>query len=340
MLKSSISSYLVQIYPARKQSDIVNLSTLFDGKKDIIDIVQEHLNNGSAFNLPKTRFGAETAAEVAESSQPESSEPDIKKPNSLTIALSEMIEAGTWSDESGANVCKYVYFSVEYGESGDRGVLKRASGEKVLILPPDYYCRIHHILFVYPDDDDAQFGMVYFEARGEHSIITTMRKVIKNAVRLIDANRYSADLKEFGEKNVIEELIRTGKIKQVTIMNNIPVRENGERMSYEARQITYFSPSAPTLREKLKLLFSSGVAATSSDESNRIQEIDDSEATGINFTISTSSGRNRTFTAGKPNTGIVQEVLADVVMADGTTNPTRLLKELKRIYFEQNQLRQ
>lgn len=91
------------------------------------------------------------------------------------------------------------------------------------------------------------------------------------------------------------------------------------------------------LRERLVSWWKGGIHAMEIEEDAECQQLKDFEPDIIKFKIAAKNGRERTFTAGKQNAGVVQEILPDeVVMADGYTNSDEFLKAVDTIIREQH----
>lgn len=209
MLKSCVSSYVFNVYPIRKENNRVTLENRFGESEnlDIIDVIEERLKNGEAFKIENVRFGEGTAAdnEATREAVSEENKGLTTETTKAKIRLKGIIRKGIARDDDVTSLYKYLLFTVTYGENGDRGNVERPDGTSLEVKPDDFYCRVHHVLIAYLDDAENPIGIAYFESRGNHSIVTTMRKVMQCAVRDIYGEKYVLRMTPLTEDRVVKK---------------------------------------------------------------------------------------------------------------------------------------
>lgn len=343
MLKSCVSSYVFNVYPIRKENNRVTLENRFGESEnlDIIDVIEERLKNGEAFKIENIRFGEGTEAdnEATREAVSEENKGLTTETTKAKIRLKKIIRKGIARDDDATSLYKYLLFTVTYGENGDRGNVERPDGTSLEVKPDDFYCRVHHVLIAYLDDAENPIGIAYFESRGNHSIVTTMRKVMQCAVRDIYGEKYVLRMTPLTEDRVVKKMISESEVKELTLIKAAEPAEVHGGMQYTEARMSYIYPKMKrgNLRERLVSWWKGGIHAMEIEEDAECQQLKDFEPDIIKFKIAAKNGRERTFTAGKQNAGVVQEILPDeVVMADGYTNSDEFLKAVDTIIREQH----
>lgn len=351
MLNSAVSTYIIDIRKARKQNEWVNLTTDFSEIKpsnntqekwDIIDVLEQRLKDPQTFQ--HIRFGDRTAATQYEDSTPQigmseenaglttDNESTATHKTEWEIELERIVSKGYWS-KGAIGVAKYLHFEVRYGENGDHfQIIKKGDPVPLNVAPEDKQIRTYNVVVIFPNDRQAKNGIAFFESRGSHSIVVPVRDLLKRAFHKMGDTCYVTTITPFAEKAAIKEAIQNNRVKKLRLLTEAPANEHGDTMEYESREIVYFAPRGPRLRDYLSTLVDSGLHLVNCG----IKEISDFNPSAIKIEVNSPSGRTRTFTVGGSRNGIMQEPLEDVVEPDGTTNTDKFINKVEQIYKEQH----
>lgn len=347
MIKSAVNTYIFNVCFRFTKGKPANLFTDFSSIKpkdikespwDLIDMLEHKLQDPHTFEFGAVRFGNGTAAapyddgsqqlELALSEETAgftTDESQDKPKTERRIRLTRIIDKGYWQ-QGDTRVAKYLHFEVEYGENGDAYKILKDGEKPYEVTPEAEQVRTYNIIVAFANDPESKNGVVFFESRAQHSIISPARVVLRKAFE-----PYGGKLKTqpFADEEAINRAVKNGRVKKLRLITKGASSECAEAMQYKGREIVYLSPSGHNFAEKLLLLISSA------GHDCRIDEIKEYNPDTIKLQVEGDSGRNRTYTIGGAKNGTFQELLDDsVIGADGKTNPDKFRDSVKEIFFE------
>lgn len=346
MLKSAVSTYVIDISRAyaRKKKEYVGLSTKFhdtqeqasENHGDIIDILEKKLQIPEIFDEQSERFGSGTAADpelkIEQSEETRGLTADENKDSSRQVRYHlKLVKIHHKADciKDDVHIAKYLHFEVEYQENGDHFRVLKEQGDQIEVSLKDMQVRNYHVVVVFPYDSQNKKGVVFFESRGNHSIVSPMRGLLKRAFSKIGEKPYTVNISQFADNEVIKEAVRQSRVKKIRLITNKPQTEHAAPMEYDSKEMIYTVPKG----EWIMNLLERAISGNSTLSDHDFKDISDFQPDIVKIEVASPSGRSRTYTVGGTNNGAFQELLDDdVLSADGSTNPERFLQAVMEIY--------
>lgn len=330
MANSYISSFITEIHPTRADAEAISLDHNFASREnpdkvDVIDMLERALQAN-----PLWRDNQEIPiAEVPDQAPQPRGVPTTNK----KMKLSRICQKGIYRNDDNINIFKYLYFQVEYGESGSNFNVEAADGTTFHATSDDFQNRLHYVFVAYPCDAEARCGIVLIESKDNHSIQIPIRNLLKKCFRQVNHRSYTLFLHHYVTSDAIEEYIRQNQVIKLRLIKNHPTHERGDAMQYSQQEIVYTNPSGDGIKGVLTAFCR---AHYNSRRDTGINEIDTFRPDTIKFLV--KQGRvTRTYTAGNISAGLIQtDVTERVVDPDGITNEEHMLEEMKALCLQQH----
>ena len=237
--------------------------------------------------------------------------------------------------EDGIELYRYAFFTVLYGEGGDRADVRREEGDDVEIGPNDAICRRFHVFIAYARSPRNTTAVMLTEARGRNGIADPMRWQVKKLLNAIDGQYFSVKAQEYINDDALKAFINSNQWGEIRLFKNEKASERGDLPEYSEQVLTLMlTPQKEGKNGQLKQSIQDRIFYGKPIENIKI--IDDFEPTKIKFTVK-GHKTARTFTIDKPLSGGVRKVLdSSIIMPDGLSNDVDILNEFKKIFEEEH----
>ena len=237
--------------------------------------------------------------------------------------------------KDGFELYRYAFFTVLYGESGDRADVRREKGEDFTVGPNDAICRRYHIFIAYIRDPKGITAVMLTEARGRNSIADPMRWQIRNLLSRIGDKNFFVKAQEYINNDALKMFINSNQWGEVCLFKEEKSSERGDLPEYSEQVLTLkLMPQKEGENGKIKQSICNKLF--NGTPIQNIKVIDDFEPDQIKFTVK-GCKTERTFTVDKPLSGGIRKVLdSRIIMPDGLSNDVEILEEFKKIFEEEH----
>jgi|UniRef100_UPI000A9B3CCB hypothetical protein len=343
----SVNSTIIQVSSRKKGNPLLCWQSPIDGKDDLLDLLISRIQDPTLFQFTKQRFGDGTAAspETSSAISIEKNE-NSRVPKKFDKKVLELVpfDVAPYKNlpifteivkENGIELYRYAFFTVLYGEGGDRADVRREEGDDVKVGPNDAICRRFHVFIAYIRDPQNTTAVMLTEARGRNGIADPMRWQVKKLLGTIDKNKYSVLAQEFIDDEALQTFIDSNPWGEIQLIKGKDTSERGDLLEYTKQTLMMTLKLAPqkdgkrgTIAQAIRDKFFLGQPI------NGIEEIDDFKPDKIKFSVKSNTSE-RFFTVDKPLSGGIRRVLdQSILMVDGLSNDVRILNEFKRIFVE------
>lgn len=335
----SVNSTIIQVSSRKKGSPLLCWQSPIDGKDDLLDLLISRIQDPTLFQFTKQRFGDGTVA------SPETDN-KVRIPQKFDKKVLELFAfdvlpykgSSVVTDvviEDGIELYRYAFFTVLYGEGGDRADVRREEGDDVEIGPNDAICRRFHVFIAYARSPRNTTAVMLTEARGRNGIADPMRWQVKKLLNAIDGQYFSVKAQEYINDDALKAFINSNQWGEIRLFKDEKASERGDLPEYSEQVLTLMlTPQKEGKNGQLKQSIQDRIFYGKPIENIKI--IDDFEPTKIKFTVK-GHKTARTFTIDKPLSGGVRKVLdSSIIMPDGLSNDVDILNEFKKIFEEEH----
>lgn len=253
----SVNSTIIQVSSRKKGSPLLCWQSPIDGKDDLLDLLISRIQDPTLFQFTKQRFGDGTAAspETSSAISIEKSE-NSRVPKKFDKKVLELVpfDVAPYKNlpifteivkENGIELYRYAFFTVLYGEGGDRADVRREEGDDVKVGPNDAICRRFHVFIAYIRDPQNTTAVMLTEARGRNGIADPMRWQVKKLLGTIDKNKYSVLAQEFIDDEALQTFIDSNPWGEIQLIKGKDTSERGDLLEYTKQTLMMTLKLAP-----------------------------------------------------------------------------------------------
>lgn len=339
MQEVSVNSTIIQVSSRKKGTPLLCWQSLIDGKDDLLDLLISRIQDPTLFQFTKQRFGDGTVASPETDNKVRIPQKFDKKVLELfAFDVSPYKGTSVVTDvviEDGIELYRYAFFTVLYGEGGDRADVRREEGDNVEVGPNDAICRRFHVFIAYARSPRNTTAVMLTEARGRNGVADPMRWQVKKLLNAIDGQYFSVKAQEYINDDALKAFINSNQWGEIRLFKTEKASERGDLPEYSEQVLTLMlTPQKEGKNGQLKQSIQNRIFYGKPIENIKI--IDDFEPTKIKFTVK-GHKTARTFTIDKPLSGGVRKVLdSNIIMPDGLSNDMDILNEFKKIFEEEH----